>query len=55
MLIDIFMKFREDSLNGCEVIERTRFCDEQASKGNKTKSINARVMILAFYTSSNVD
>ena len=26
MLIDIYMKFREDSLNGFQVIERTRFC-----------------------------
>ena len=29
MLIDICMKFREDSLNGFQVIERTRFCDRQ--------------------------
>ena len=27
MLIDIYMKFREDSLNSFQVIERTRFCD----------------------------
>ena len=27
MLNDIYMKFREDSLNGFQVIERTRFCD----------------------------
>ena len=27
MLIDIYMKFREDSLNGFQVIEQTRFCD----------------------------
>ena len=27
MLIDIYMKYREDSLNGFQVIERTRFCD----------------------------
>ena len=29
MLIDIHMKFREESLNGFQVIERTRFCDRQ--------------------------
>ena len=27
MLIDIYMKFREDSLNGFPVIEWARFCD----------------------------
>ena len=27
MLIDIYMKFREDSLNDFQVIEWTRFCD----------------------------
>ena len=27
MLIDICMKFHEDSLNGFHVIELTRFCD----------------------------
>ena len=29
MLIDIYMKFREDSLNGFQIIERTRFCYRQ--------------------------
>ena len=27
MLIDIYMKFREDSLGGFQVTEQTRFCD----------------------------
>ena len=27
MLIDIYMKFCEDSLNGFQVIEQTQFCD----------------------------
>ena len=27
MLIDIYIKFPEDSLNGFQVIEGTRFCD----------------------------
>ena len=27
MLIDIYMKFREESLNGFQFIERTRFCN----------------------------
>ena len=29
LLIDIYMKFREDVLKGFQVIERTRFCDRQ--------------------------
>ena len=29
MLIDIYMKFREDSLNNFQVIEQTWFCDRQ--------------------------
>ena len=33
MVIDIYMKFREDSLNGFQVIEQTRFCDGQSSRG----------------------
>ena len=55
MLIDIYMKFREYSLSGFQVIERTRFCDGLSSKGNNSKSINARVTILALCTSSHVD
>ena len=55
ILIDIYMKFREDSLKGFQVIERTQFCDGQSSKGNNSKSINARVMVLALRTSSNID
>ena len=54
MLTDIYMKFHEDSLNRFQVIERTRFCG-QSSKGNNSKSINARVMVLALCMSSNVD
>ena len=27
MLIDIYMKFHEDSLNDFQVIQRTQFCD----------------------------
>ena len=55
MLIDIYMKFCEDSLNGFQVKEQTQFCDGQMSKGNNSKSINARVMILALCMWSNVD
>ena len=29
MLIDIYMKFHEDSLNSFQVIGWTRFCDKQ--------------------------
>ena len=36
MLIDIYVKFREDSLNGFQVIERTRFCDRQTDAWGKT-------------------
>ena len=54
-LIDIYMKFLEDNLNRFQVAERTRFCDGQSYKGNTSKSINARVMVLALCTSSNVD
>ena len=32
MLIDIYMKFREDSLNSFQVIEQTRFCDSVQGK-----------------------
>ena len=45
-LIDIYMKFREDSLNGFQVIERTRFCDGQSSKGNNSKSIKQELWCL---------
>ena len=38
MLIDICIKFCEYSLNDSQVIERTRFCDAQSSKGNNSKS-----------------
>ena len=32
MLIDIYMKFHEDSLNVFQVIEGTRFCDRQMDR-----------------------
>ena len=32
MLIDIYMKFREDSLNGFHVMKRTRFSDRQTER-----------------------
>ena len=53
-LIDI-MKFHEDTLNGFQVTEQIHFYDGQSSKGNNSKSINARVMILALCMSSNVE
>ena len=55
MLTDIHIQFREDILNGFQVIEWTQFCDGQSSKGNNSKSINARVMFLPLCTSSNVN
>ena len=33
VLTDIYMKFREDSLNGFQVIKQTRFCDRQMPGG----------------------
>ena len=36
MLIDIYMKFCEDSLNGFQVIQRTQFCDRQTDARRKT-------------------
>ena len=55
MLIDIYMKFLEDILNRFQVTERTLFCDGQSTKGNNSKSVNARIMLLALCMSSNVD
>ena len=58
MLVNICMKFHEDTLNGFKVTERMRFCLRncylQSPKGYNSKSIKTRVMVLAFCTSSNV-
>ena len=58
MLVNIFMKFHEDILNGLKVKERTQFCHQnsylQSSKGHNYKIIYPRVMVLALCTSSNV-
>ena len=32
MLIDIYMKFHKDSLNGFQVKEQTRFCDRRTDE-----------------------
>ena len=52
MLVNICMKFHEDTLNGFKLTERTPFCLRncylQSSKGHNSKSINIRVMVLAF-------
>ena len=32
MLVNIYMKFHEDILNGFEVTERTRFCEGQKDR-----------------------
>ena len=57
MLVNICMKIHEDSLNGSQVIERTLLRRDlvivKNSKGNNSKSINARLMVLALCTSSN--
>ena len=58
MLVNICMKFHEDILKGFKVTELTQFCLRncylQSSKGHNSKSINTRVMVLAFCTSSIV-
>ena len=55
MLIDIYMKSLEDILNRFQVTVQTRFYDGQSSEGNNSKSIKARVTVLALCTSSNAD
>ena len=55
MSIDIHIKFHGSILNGLQVIEWTCFHDGQSYKGNNSKSINARVMVLVLCMSSNVD
>ena len=58
MLVNICMKFHECILNSFKVTGQTRFrlrnCYLQSSKGHNSKSINKRVMVLVFCTSSNV-
>ena len=46
MLIDIHITFREDILNGFQVIEGAHFFDGQSSKGNNSKSINQELWFL---------
>ena len=55
MLVNICMKFHENTLNGFQVTEWKRFCDRQtSSKGHNSNSINTRVMVLALCMLSNV-
>ena len=58
MLVNIYMKFHEDTVNGFEFTERTRFCFRncylKSSKGHISKSIKTSVMVLAFCMSSYV-
>ena len=56
ILVDICMKIHEDSLKAFQVVERTiemQLGDGQGSMGNNSKSVNARVMVLALCMSSN--
>ena len=39
MLTDIYMKFREDSLNSFQVIEQTPFCDRQSDALGKKQYV----------------
>ena len=54
VLIDIYMKFIEDIMNRFQLQCRQEIV-LQSAKGNYSKSVNARVMVLALCTSSNVD
>ena len=54
MLIDIYMKFL-DFLNRFQVTERSQFCDGQTSKGNNSKCINARFIVLVLCMYDNFD
>ena len=54
LLIDIYIRFGEDSMNSLEVTEQTQFCDGQSSKGNNSNSISARVMVLVLCMSYNI-
>ena len=42
MLIDICMKFREDSLRGFQVTERTRFVTDRRTDGQTDGQTDAR-------------
>ena len=62
MLIDIYMRFREDSLNSFQVKKRTRFCDRQ-TPGGKTiclptlkggDIITASILFVYFFTKTYV-
>ena len=57
MLVDICMKFHDASIvwfkNYRADTMETRFCEGQSSKGNNSKTINARVTVLALCTLPN--
>ena len=57
ILVDICMKIHEDSLTTFQVVERTRFRRNlvmvEVPWENNSRSINARVMVLALCISSN--
>ena len=52
MMLYISMKFHEHMLNGFQVIERTRNDHCQISKGNNSKNVLTRVMVLMVCTLS---
>ena len=58
MLVNICMKFHEDTLDGFKVTERAQFCLRncylQSSKWHNSKHIKTRVVVIAFCTSPNV-
>ena len=57
MLIDIFMKFHDNSLNSFQVIVPTQLRHNfmtESSKGNYSKGVNACVTVLALCMFPNV-
>ena len=54
VLTDIYMKFIENIMNRFQFIVQTRNCVTKFQR-NYSKSVNARVMVLALCRSSNVD
>ena len=50
MLIDICMKFREDSLRGFQVTERTRFVTDRQTDGQTDGQTDARGKTICLLT-----
>ena len=53
MMLYISMKFHENILNGFQVIEQTQNYHCQISKGNNSRNVQTRDMVLVVYMSFN--